>query len=116
MALKFTTSCLEDALSLFRYYKKLGDGAMAQLSDEQLHAVLDAEMNSIAIIVKHIAGNMRSRWRGFPEADGESPTRNRDAEFVDAPQSRAEIVADWEEGWKCVFDALEPLTDADLPR
>src|SRR6185437_1270749 len=75
MALKFTTNYLEDSLSLFRYYKKLGEGAMAQVSDEQLLAVLDPEMNSIAQIVKHVAGNMRSRWTDFLTSDGEKPDR-----------------------------------------
>jgi hypothetical protein len=116
MALEFTTSFLEDAVSLFRYYKKLAEGAMAQVTDEQLTLALDPEMNSIAIIVKHMAGNMRARWTGFPSADGESPTRDRDSEFVDPPQSRAELMAVWEEGWRCVFSALEPLSDADLGR
>jgi hypothetical protein len=116
MALEFTTSCLFDSLSLLRYYKKLGDGALAQLSDEQLHAVLDPEMNSVAIVIKHVAGNMISRWTGFPDADGESATRDRDAEFRDPPATRAEVVALWERGWACVFAALEPLTDADLTR
>ena len=116
MALEFTTSYLEDATTLFRYYKKLAEGAMAQVTDEQLTLALDPEMNSIAIIVKHLAGNMRSRWAGFPSADGESATRDRDAEFVDPPQSRAELMTQWEEGWRCVFSALAPLSDADLGR
>jgi hypothetical protein len=116
MALEFTTSYLEDATSLFRYYKKLAEGAMAQVADEQLTLALDPEMNSIAIVVKHMTGNMRARWIGFPWVDGESPTRDRDSEFVDPPQSRAELTARWEEGWRCVFAALEPLSDADLGR
>jgi hypothetical protein len=116
MALEFTTSCLVDALSLFRYYKTLGDGALAQLTDDQLYATLDPEMNSVAIIIKHMAGNMVSRWTGFPTADGESTARNRDAEFVDPPLTRAEITKSWEDGWRCLFNALEPLNDADLPR
>ena len=116
MALEFTQSCLADAVSLFRYYKKLGDGALEQLSDEQVYATLDPEMNSVAIIIKHLSGNMLSRWRGFPDADGESATRNRDAEFVDPPELRAEVVQLWEDGWRCVFDALGRLTDSDLPR
>ena len=74
MALEFTDSCLADAISLFRYYKKLGDGALAQLSDEQVYTTLDPEMNSVAIIIKHLSGNMLSRWTGFPDADGESAT------------------------------------------
>jgi hypothetical protein len=116
MALEFTTSYIQDVTSLFRYYKKLAEGAMTQVTDEQLTAALDPEMNSIAIIVKHMAGNMRARWTGFPSVDGESATRNRDAEFVDPPRSRAELTAAWEEGWRCVFSALEPLSDADLGR
>ena len=116
MAHKFSTSYVEDALSLFRYYKKLAEGAMEQVSDEQLFTALDEEMNSIAIIVKHMAGNMRSRWTDFLTSDGEKPDRNRDTEFEDAPTSRAELMAIWGAGWKYVFDALEPLTDADLGR
>ena len=116
MALEFTTSCLADALSLFRYYKKLGDGAIAQLNDEQLYTVLDPEMNSVAIVIKHVCGNMRSRWTGFPDSDGESASRDRDGEFVDPPATRAELVALWEGGWRCLFAALEPLSDADLRR
>jgi hypothetical protein len=116
MALEFTTSYLQDATSLFRYYKKLAERAMAQVTDEQLTLALDPEMNSIAIVVKHLAGNMRARWTGFPSVDGESASRNRDLEFVDPPQSRAELMAVWEEGWRCVFSALEPLSDADLGR
>jgi hypothetical protein len=116
MALEFTTSCLADGLSLFRYYKSLGDRALAQLTDSQIYATLDPEMNSVAIIIKHVAGNMISRWTGFPDADGESAGRNRDAEFVDPPATRAEVMELWENGWRCVFGALEPLTDADLSR
>ena len=82
MALKFTTSYVEDALELFRYYKKLGERAMEQVTDEQLFATLDEEMNSIAIVVKHMAGNMRSRWTDFLTTDGEKPDRERDTEFV----------------------------------
>jgi hypothetical protein len=116
MALEFTTSFLKDALSLFRYYKGLAEHAMAQLTDEQLRAVLDPEMNSIAIVVKHMTGNMRSRWPNFLVADGESPTRNRDAEFVDPPLTRAELMAMWEDGWRCMFAELEPLSDDDMGR
>lgn len=116
MALQFTTSYLEDSLSLFRYCKSQAERAMNQVSDQQLLEVLDEEMNSIAIIVKHMTGNMRSRWTGFPEADGEKPGRDRDAEFTDPPASREALIEMWEEGWKCVFTALEPLTDADLGR
>ncbi len=113
---QFTISYLEDSLSLFRMYKRIADGAMAQVTDEQLFATLDPEMNSIAIIVKHMAGNMRSRWTDFLASDGEKPDRNRDGEFADPPASREELIKMWEEGWACLFTALTPLTDADLPR
>jgi hypothetical protein len=116
MALEFTTSCLKDSIDLLRFYKKLGDRAMAQVSDEGLNAVLDAESNSIAIIVKHLAGNMRSRWTGFLTSDGEKPDRDRDSEFETPPKSREELLAMWEAGWQLAFDALAPLTDADLSR
>ena len=116
MALQFTTSYLEDVRPLFVHYKKMGEAAIAQVSDRDLTATLDPEMNSIALIVKHMAGNMRSRWRGFPEADGEKPDRNRDTEFEAPPTTRAELMKLWEEGWATMFHALEPLTDVDLSR
>ena len=116
MALKFTTSYIEDALAVFRQYKQLGERAMAQVTDDQLFRLLDEEANSIAIIVKHMTGNMRSRWTDFLTTDGEKPNRNRDSEFVDPPATREALMSDWENGWACVFRAIEPLTDADLSR
>ena len=116
MALEFTTSYLIDSLAVFRYYKKLAEGAMAQVTDDQLAAVLDGEMNSIAIVVKHMAGNMRSRWTGFLESDGEKPDRQRDTEFEAPPATRTELMAIWEDGWGRVFSALEPLAETDLGR
>jgi hypothetical protein len=116
MALAYTTSYLEDSLALFRFYKQLSERAMAQVTDAQLVEVLDGEMNSIAIIVKHMAGNMRSRWTDFLTTDGEKPNRNRDTEFVGAPRTREAIAAVWEDGWRSVFAAIEPLTDSDLSR
>ncbi len=116
MALQFTTSYLEDALHVFRYYKAMAEGAMVQVTDEQLCTVLDPEMNSIALIVKHMTGNMRSRWTDFLTTDGEKPDRNRDSEFCDGPPDRASLMRMWEEGWATVFGALEPLTEADLAR
>jgi hypothetical protein len=113
---KLTTSHSEDALALFAYYKKLAERAMAQLTDEQLFANLDDEANSIAIIVKHMAGNMLSRWTDFLTTDGEKPNRNRDIEFEAPPATRTELLALWNSGWSCVFAALEPLSDADLSR
>ncbi len=116
MALKFTTSYIQDSLDLFRYYKKLAERAMGQVTDEQLFELLDGEANSIAIVVKHMAGNMRSRWTDFLTSDGEKPDRNRDSEFVDPPATRAALMDAWEDGWNRVFGAIEPLTDADLGR
>ena len=113
---QFTTSYAKDSIDLFRYYKKLAERAMAQCPDKALFTVLDPESNSIAIIVKHMAGNMRSRWLDFLTTDGEKPDRNRDTEFEDPPKTRAELLALWERGWKYVFDALEPLTEADMAR
>jgi hypothetical protein len=116
MAHKFLTSYLEDSIALFRHYKKMGEGAIAQVNDAHLCTTLDPEMNSIALIVKHMAGNMRSRWTYFLTTDGEKPDRNRDAEFEAPPATRDAILKMWEEGWACVFAALEPLSDADLSR
>jgi uncharacterized damage-inducible protein DinB len=116
MAHQFTTSYLKDSTDVFRYYKKLGERAMAQCPDDALFESLDAESNSIAIVVKHIAGNMRSRWTDFLTTDGEKPDRNRDTEFETPPRTRAELMELWERGWKHAFDALEPLSDQDLVR
>jgi uncharacterized damage-inducible protein DinB len=116
VAHSFTTSYLADSISLFRYYKSLAERAMAQVTDEQLVAVLDEEMNSLATTVKHMAGNMRSRWQDFLTSDGEKPDRNRDTEFTDPPLSREALLEIWKEGWRYVFDALEPLSEEDLSR
>jgi hypothetical protein len=116
MAHKFSTSYDEESLSLFRYYKKLAEGAMDQVSDEQLFTALDEEMNSIAIIVKHMAGNMRSRWTDFLTSDGEKPDRNRDTEFVAPPSTRKDLMQVWNDGWERIFRALEPLSNKDIER
>lgn len=116
MALRSTTSYIEDSLSLFRYYKSLAERAIKQLTEEQLLAALDQESNSIGIIVKHMAGNMRSRWTDFLTSDGEKPDRERDSEFVDPPATREALLTLWETGWACLFHALEPLSEADLSR
>jgi hypothetical protein len=116
MALQFTTSYLEDCLALFRQYKGLAERAMEQITDEQLFATLDPESNSIAIIVKHLAGNMRSRWTGFLTTDGEKPDRRRDVEFIDPPPTRRDLLEAWEDGWKRLFETLESLSDDDLKR
>ncbi len=113
---QFTTSFLQDSTELFRTYKNLGDRALAQCPDAALFVTLDAESNSIAVIVKHLAGNMRSRWTNFLTTDGEKPDRDRDTEFENPPATRTELLELWERGWKYVFAALEQLTDADLDR
>lgn len=116
MALEFTTSYLKDSLTVLRAYKKLGEGAMAQVTDAELQEMFDTEMLSIAQIVKHLAGNMRSRWVDFLTTDGEKPNRNRDSEFVEPPATRQAVMDLWESGWSCVFGALEPLGEQDLSR
>ncbi|MGB7189780.1 MAG: DUF1572 family protein [Acidobacteriaceae bacterium] len=116
MSLVFTTSYLEDACAIFHHYKKLADSAIDQVSEVDLMRVLDPEMNSIAIVMKHMAGNMLSRWTDFLTSDGEKPTRDRDSEFENSPANRADLIALWERGWKCLFHALDPLTEADLIR
>jgi len=108
---------LADALRTFRDYKTLAERAFAQISDEDFFKTIDDESNSIAINIKHMAGNMLSRWTDFLTTDGEKPERNRDIEFVILPgTTRDEMIAYWEKGWKCVFDAVEPLQPADLMR
>lgn len=116
MSHQFSTSYVADSLAVFRYYKTLGERAMAQASDDQLTRCLDVESNSIAVIVKHMSGNMRSRWTDFLTSDGEKPDRDRDSEFEAPATTRAEILKQWEAGWRRVFDALEPLTDGQLSR
>jgi len=116
MAHQFTTSYTKDARDLLRYYKKLGDRAIEQCPDADLFTALDPESNSIAIIVKHMTGNMRSRWTNFLTSDGEKPDRDRDTEFVAPPATRANLMQTWNDGWEKVFEALTPLSDADLNR
>src|SRR3954454_24172093 len=98
MALKLTTSYTEDSLTLFLHYKKLGEGAIAQVPDDRLFESLDAESNSIAVIVKNLVGNMRSRWTDFLTSDREKPWRDRDAEFESPPLTREDLLRMWEEG------------------
>ena len=108
---------LSDALASFRAYKKLAEKALAQIKDEEYFVTLDEESNSIAVIMKHIAGNMLSRWTDFLTTDGEKPDRHRDMEFVIEPQTTKEdLLAYWERGWACLFNALEPLTEEDFDR
>jgi uncharacterized damage-inducible protein DinB len=105
---------LDGAIGSFRANQGFADKAIAQLSDEQLHVALDANTNSIAVIMKHVAGNLLSRWTDFLTTDGEKPWRNRDDEFVDSLATRDELVAYWNSAWQCLFDSLAALTPADL--
>ena len=111
-----STAVLSVVLDEFQKIKKLADKSIAQLSDQQLHATLDPEANSVAVLMRHMAGNMRSRWVNFLTSDGEKPDRMRDREFEDPGQTRDQLLAEWEHGWQCLFDALTPLSDADLQR
>jgi uncharacterized damage-inducible protein DinB len=107
---------IEALVHEFRKIKQLADRAIAQLSDAELHQRLDGESNSVATLMVHMAGNMRSRWTDFLTTDGEKPWRTRDAEFEPTALSRDALLAAWEGGWQTVFDALTPLTDAELGR
>src|SRR5262249_17661777 len=114
---EFAQHYLKNVISELRYLKKQGDRAMEQLDDEEFFATLDPESNSGAIIVKHLAGNMRARWMDFRTSEGETPDRHRDQEFiVEANTKRAELIEWWERGWKYVFDAIEPLRPEDVMR
>jgi len=116
---KIGAAYLEEALRSLRGHKRLAEGAFAQLRDEDFFLQLDDEANSIAILIKHLAGNMRSRFLDFLTSDGEKPDRNRDQEFVvelEPRPSRAELKRWWEAGWKYVFDAITPLQPEDLAR
>ena len=108
---------LDDSRSAMRAYKKLAEKAIAQLKDEEFFIALDQEANSVAVVMKHMAGNMISRWTDFLTSDGEKPDRNRDMEFViDAQTTKDDVLAYWERGWKCVFDAVEPLKPEDFEK
>jgi hypothetical protein len=108
---------LEEASRQMRGHKRLAEGAMAQLSDEEFFRVIDPESNSIAILVKHMTGNMRSRFTNFLSSDGEKPDRHRDQEFViDETTTRADTMRWWEEGWTIVFNALSSLTPEDVTK
>jgi hypothetical protein len=116
MALEFTSSYIKESDSILHHYKRLAERAIAQVPDEALNLTLDPESNSIATIMRHLSGNMRSRWTDFLTTDGEKSFRNRDAEFDSPGQTRAEMIEAWEIGWKCVFDTLASLSDSDLGR
>lgn len=107
---------LENAAEVFRGQKKLADRAAAQVTDEEFFRAIDAESNSIALIMKHVAGNMHSRWTDFLTTDGEKADRRRDSEFVVEGEDRAAVLARWESGWRTLFDTLASLRGEDLLR
>ena len=108
---------LDNALRTFRNYKRLAERALVQVTDEEFFATLDPESNSIAVNIKHMAGNMFSRWTDFLNTDGEKPERDRDMEFeMLSGTTRGDMLDYWEQGWKCVFTAVEPLRPEDLMR
>ena len=105
-----------DIISSFQNYKRMAEKAVEQLSDTEFFAVIDPESNSVAVILKHIAGNLRSRWTDFLTTDGEKPDRHRDVEFELTADTRASIMSSWKSGWKTLFDTIEPLTEDDMAR
>jgi hypothetical protein len=107
---------LESVKKQFEYYKMLGDKTFAQLTEEHLFWQANDDSNSIATIVKHLWGNMLSRWTDFLTSDGEKDWRNRDAEFENDIESRQELLNKWNEGWSCLFKAIDTLTTDDLPK
>jgi hypothetical protein len=117
MAVDFTAHYLEEARRQMRGQKRMGEAAMAQLGDDEFFLTLDPESNSVAILVKHLAGNMRSRFTDFLMSDGEKPDRFRDREFeVSGTTTRTEVMRWWEEGWSCVLGAIETLKPEDVSR
>src|SRR5438067_1299727 len=100
----------------FRKAKSLSDGAIAQVSDEDLHARINPRQNSIAVVMQHVAGNLLSRFTDFLTSDGEKPNRDRESEFAERHLPRAELMALWERGWEQLFRSLGELSDADLSK
>ena len=114
---KIAAAYLDEAFRSLRAHKRLAEGAFAQIDDEQFFRILDPEANSVAIVAKHIAGNMRSRFTDLLSSDGEKPWRNRDQEFIIGPQdTRPELMRAWEESWNLVLDTVRSLQPEDLPK
>jgi hypothetical protein len=111
---EFASTVISSASTAFRATKGWADKAVAQLPDEKRHIALDANTNSIAVIMKHVAGNLLSRWTDFLTSDGEKPWRNRDDEFVDSFKSRRELLDYWDSGWNCLFNTLDSLSAEDV--
>ncbi|SHN16373.1 DUF1572 family protein [Mucilaginibacter sp. OK098] len=107
---------LSSVKKLFGYYKTLGDSAIEKLNEEQIHWQYNQESNSVAIIIKHIAGNSLSRWTDFLTTDGEKPWRDRDQEFEETLSSKEDLLALWEKGWLCIYNSIDALTEDDLMR
>ena len=105
---------LTAAVNAFEANKRLADRAVAQVPDDKLHAALDANTNSVAVVMRHVAGNLTSRWTDFLTTDGEKPDRNRDDEFADIRLSRAELIVVWERGWDCLLTTLRGLGPDDV--
>jgi hypothetical protein len=117
MAFEVSSHYLEEACRQMRGHKRMGEGAMAQLRDDDFFLTIDPESNSVAILVKHLAGNMRSRFTDFLTTDGEKPDRFRDHEFeVTGATTRADVMKLWDEGWACVLGAIEALKPEDVLR
>jgi uncharacterized damage-inducible protein DinB len=116
MSTDFISNYHADALQSFRNYKKLAERAIEQISDDEFFVRIDEESNSIALIVKHIAGNLRSRWTDFLTSDGEKPDRHRDTEFELMDDTRASLMEFWEDGWRTLFEAVDALTLEDFHR
>jgi hypothetical protein len=114
--ISMVSSMVDAAIDAFHANKRLADRATAQVSDAALRHSLDVHTNSIAVIIKHVSGNLVSRWTDFLTTDGEKPSRDRDSEFVDTFASRQEVLDCWELGWTCLFSTLSSLDDADLAR
>jgi hypothetical protein len=110
------TEFVSATINAFLANKGLADRAIGQLPDDKLHVALDPNTNSIAVIMKHVAGNLTARWTNFLTTDGEKPDRNRDGEFVDTFRNRAELMEAWERGWACVLNTLRRLTFEDLEK
>jgi hypothetical protein len=108
------SSFLQSAIKRLSYYKELGDKTFAQLNDEEFHFEPNAESNSIALIIQHMAGNMLSRWTDFLTTDGEKDWRNRDTEFEEQNLSKQQLIDFWQKGWDCLFNSLNSLTEEDL--
>ena len=114
---KLLENVLEESINAFRSYKNLAEKAITQVSDDEFFKLIDEESNSIALIVKHVGGNLRSRWTDFLTSDGEKPNRFRDTEFIETEEdTREKLLNSWEAGWKALFTTLEALTPADFEK